>query len=109
MGLLVSGSSGRTLQGILDYCTAHEAVKIVILENVEPLLRKINGTSPYMILAGAFESLGFAVCHALLNACDYSLPQSRKRAVLSCRDLEAFMCQVWVCGLLFLDICRNAI
>jgi hypothetical protein len=52
------GSTGLTLQALLQYLEEHPAVQMLILENVPGLLTKTVDGSPYSALKNRLERLG---------------------------------------------------
>ncbi len=53
--------------------------RAIVMENVPAILKHNKGTTAKRIVAH-FEAMGYNVCKLLLNAADYGVPQTRKRA-----------------------------
>ena len=74
-----SGSSGETLDGILQYISLHSP-NIVVLENVEELFW--NTGSKHEYLFQALKQRGYACSACEMVSTKYACPQRRKRAYL---------------------------
>lgn len=59
-------------------CVEQVRPKVFVLENVPPLLK----SAEYIELRRIAESLGYTVEGRVLNAADFGVPQTRKRAIL---------------------------
>lgn len=59
-------------------CVAQVRPKLFVIENVPPLLK----SEEYRRLVRAAEKLGYQVEGRILNAADYGVPQTRKRAII---------------------------
>jgi DNA (cytosine-5)-methyltransferase 1 len=65
---------GQLFRALLRHATEANA-RCVVLENVRGLIS--CGALP--VILGAFRAAGYEPIHALLNACDYGVPQNRVR------------------------------
>jgi len=63
--------------------------KVLLLENVANLARH-NAGKTLKILLAELQNIGYSVCHQILNASDYSVPQKRERIYFVCfrRDMN---------------------
>ena len=59
-------------------CVEQVRPKLFVLENVPPLLR----SAEFQELKSLAESLGYRIAARVLNAADYGVPQTRKRAIV---------------------------
>jgi DNA (cytosine-5)-methyltransferase 1 len=59
-------------------CVEQVRPKIFVLENVPPLLK----SAEYEELAKIAQQLGYKIAGRILNAADYGVPQTRKRAIV---------------------------
>lgn len=59
-------------------CVEQVSPRVFVLENVPPLLK----SAEYQELRRIAESLGYRVAGRVLNAADYGVPQTRKRAIV---------------------------
>lgn len=59
-------------------CVEQSQPKIFVLENVPPILK----SAEYVELKRIAESLGYTVEGKILNAADYGVPQTRRRAIV---------------------------
>ena len=75
-----AGSTGHTLDGFFRWLQRHKAsVRIIIMENVLGLLWHTPMGRPIDALIARLAEHGFKLGYEVLNACDYSLPQRRRR------------------------------
>ena len=72
------GTTGTTLGGLLSYVQCHTP-SLVIMENVEGILRKTESGSPIAAIHKLFQDCGYTLHWAILNTRDYWLPQRRRR------------------------------
>lgn len=63
----------------------------VMVENVSGIRSSSNGEIVQAIENGIFDACGLKVNHRLLSACDYGVPQNRKRVVfIGVKDVKGF-------------------
>jgi DNA (cytosine-5)-methyltransferase 1 len=66
----------------------------LVMENVEGMIKSIDGYSPISIIVQDFLNLGYNVKYQLFNTADYGVPQTRKRVIIMGvrKDLKAEPC-----------------
>lgn len=77
------------VKSFLEYCEYLQP-RMVVMENVAEMKNGFDGQYTGEIIR-RLEAAGYAVCHAVLNAADYGVPQRRRRAFFFAnRDGVAF-------------------
>ena len=76
------GKSGRTCKGVMMYIEAKKPL-LVILENVQGIdAGKAIGSTDLDSVLDCLSWLGYEICHDILDAKDYFIPQSRRRVYI---------------------------
>ncbi len=84
-----TGTSGHTFQGLVSH-VALARPAVVVLENVDELVREGSASENYQYLKESFDKLGYAGDHDVFLSSDYLLPQKRKRVYFVFFNTEAF-------------------
>lgn len=75
-------SRGILFMDVVRICEYHKP-KVIFCENVKNLVDHDKGHT-FKVIREAFETIGYTVCHKVLNSKDFGVPQNRERIYIVC-------------------------